>query len=866
MSSTWQLLDRSEERAGIRAALTAADSGGIVLTGPAGVGKTTLARAVTAALPATVQWVACTESSRSIPLGVFAQWVPSSAARDPIALISSAREALLAGGDTVIGIDDAHLLDQLSATLLHQIALERSARIIATVRSGEAVPDAVTSLWKDGHVQLLELAPFTKPQCIDLVTRVLGGPLEGLSADVIWNASAGNPLFLRHMVQGALERGKLREVDGFWQLRGDASLSPGLAALLQGRLEHAGRKAMAALRLLALSEPLDLDLLSQLVGEDAVDAAEVEGFLRIVHDGPTLNARIAHPLIGDVVRARIGTASARKLRGRIVSVLSERVTATAGDRIRLAELSIDSDQDTDAGLLVSAAKDALFLANLPLAERLARRAFEQRGDLPAGELLSRALLWQGRAAEADDVLAIFDPATLGEWELVLWGAPRMSILFWSMGDVARARQVLALLQQRVTHPALRAVVDAIGSAMTVHENRIEEGLAEASAVLADPRSPEQAIDFAAFGCGLALPVAGRGADFEPIAARCGSERKSTDGMIHYMIRYGLVLARVYVGELDAADAEVAQCERFSSSGQFVGWAITKIAAGCVAIYRGRFPEAVSCLEQALAALNAEVSMPWRLVGRLFLTRAYAALGDIDQAERVLTDTAEHAGPHLALHDPHAGVARAWLAAARGGVRTAIDLAHGAANAAHRSGQYALEAEALHHAARFGDRTAATRLATLTGRVDGGVVHLQARHAAAVAAADAAALDAVSLDFEDAGFSLSAADAAAQAAAIWERAGDRRGNARSASRALRLAALCGGAVTPAIRSAAHPLPLSSREREIASLVAEGLQNRAIADRLSVSVRTVEGHIYRACIKLDVSDREGLAEVIRCELVR
>ncbi|HUO39704.1 MAG TPA: hypothetical protein VMU34_18525 [Mycobacterium sp.] len=36
---------------------------------------------------------------------------------------------------------------------------------------------------------------------------------------------------------------------------------------------------------------------------------------------------------------------------------------------------------------------------------------------------------------------------------------------------------------------------------------------------------------------------------------------------------------------------------------------------------------------------------------------------------------------------------------------------------------------------------------------------------------------------------------------------------------------------------------------------------MAERLVVSTRTVEGHIYRACIKLDVSDREGLAMLIR-----
>jgi DNA-binding CsgD family transcriptional regulator len=53
----------------------------------------------------------------------------------------------------------------------------------------------------------------------------------------------------------------------------------------------------------------------------------------------------------------------------------------------------------------------------------------------------------------------------------------------------------------------------------------------------------------------------------------------------------------------------------------------------------------------------------------------------------------------------------------------------------------------------------------------------------------------------------------------------------------------------------------REREIANLVAAGLSNRDIADRLTVSVRTVEGHLYRACIKLDISDREELAALIR-----
>ena len=45
-----------------------------------------------------------------------------------------------------------------------------------------------------------------------------------------------------------------------------------------------------------------------------------------------------------------------------------------------------------------------------------------------------------------------------------------------------------------------------------------------------------------------------------------------------------------------------------------------------------------------------------------------------------------------------------------------------------------------------------------------------------------------------------------------------------------------------------------------MVAAGLSSRQIAERLFVSVRTVEGHIYRASMKLDVTDRKGFAQAM------
>lgn len=857
------MLDRPSEHQAIRSALEGG-SRGVVVVGPAGVGKTTLTRMVTDSLATPVHWAACTESSQSIPLGAFAPWVGPGSARDPIAMLAAARESLFADGEAIVGVDDAQLLDQLSATLLHHIAVDGVGPIVATVRSGEPIPAAVTSLWKDGYLERLELQALTKQQSIALVESVLEGTLEDLSADALWEASDGNPLFLRYTVEGALQAGTLASVHGVWQLRGDTAVHSGLAALVEARLDAAGPSALAPLKVLALCEPLDVDTLSELVGDDGLDAAEAAGFIRVAHDGPRLNARFSHPLYGDVVRRRVGTASARRLRGRLADALLRQELETPAQRIRLALLQADSDRPADARSLVTAAKDAVSLANLPLGERLARKAFEAGGGMRAAELLARALLWQGRPAEAEATLAGFDPDALNELELVQWGIPRLSTLFWAMGDVARAHELLSLLDERVTHPALRQIIDATGSAVAVHENDLTGGLDAARAVLADPEAPIQAVEFAAFAAGLAMGPMGIGDEFEPIGARCRVDSKATDGLIRAMVRYGDVLSLVHSGQLDAADRRAAEYTQFTSTGQFTGWAIAKITAGLVCVYRGQFLDAIRAIEQALAALNAESSLPWRLPARLLLARAYAALGQAEQAARVLAEAKEHTGSQVAVHDPALLIAEAWLVAARGSDRAAVDAARRAATKAAAAGQYALEAEALHHAARFGDRTVATRLAALAKRIAGPVVGVQAAHAGAVAQKDADRLDAISARFEDVGVLLSAADAAAQAAVLHEAAHDVVRAAESSSRATRLALACGEATSPALRAAVHPLPISGREREIALLIADGLTSREIAERLTLSQRTVENHVYRMYTKLGVSDREGLAALVRAHM--
>lgn len=868
----WHILDRPAQDRVIRTALSDEESGGVVVVGAAGLGKTTLARAVTATLPAaTVHWVACTDSSRSIPLGAFAQWVGDSAADNPAGQIAAARRALLADGNVVVGVDDAHLLDPLSATLLHNIATDRSARIVATVRNTEPVPEILMSLWKDGYLQWLEVQPLTRQETTTLLTSVLSGTVEELSADFIWESSEGNPLFLRHLVGGALEAGTLRKADGVWQLRGPTQVSAGLAALLDTRLDDAGAPALSALKLLALCEPLDLDAVVDLAGVDAVDAAEQADLIRIADDGGALRVRIAHPLYGDVMRRRIGTASARESRGRIAAVLRTRDIGSAARRIQLAQLYADSDQDADVVLLLTAGQDALSVADLPLAERLAGAALRQAENMPAVQrgpfmlgarlMLFRSVMLQGRAVEAKAVVDAMTPEDSDDAQLVRWwGAPLMGIRFFATGEVAEAHQVLETLRGRVTDPAMKAILDGYDAVFAVQENELERGVLAAEAVLSNPDAPPLALESASFAAGQAMPMMGRSGDFEPIAMRVRAT-DNPEAMVGILGRYTDVLALAMAGELDAAERQAAVYAQFSSPGQYVGWALTKVMAAVVASYRGKFVDVISPIEQALAALVGEDTLPWQLPAQLLLARAHAALGRPDKADVVMADAARHIGRHMAIYDPQVILANAWVAAARGGDKTAIMLARKASHAAHESGQYAVAAEALHDAARFGDRSVSARLSSLAGRVQGRPTQLYARHAAAVADGDPTALDASGEQFERAGMLLSAADAAAQAALLHDRDGQRRRGAESAARAARLAESGGGFLTPAIVATARPLPLSSREREIAALINAGLTNRQIAERLSVSVRTVEGHIYRGCTKLDAGDREEFAAIVR-----
>jgi DNA-binding CsgD family transcriptional regulator len=113
-------------------------------------------------------------------------------------------------------------------------------------------------------------------------------------------------------------------------------------------------------------------------------------------------------------------------------------------------------------------------------------------------------------------------------------------------------------------------------------------------------------------------------------------------------------------------------------------------------------------------------------------------------------------------------------------------------------------------------------------------------------------------FEDIGALLFAAESASLERRLATEAGLTRRAAAAAVRADALLASCEGARTPGLSAPESTAALSGREREVAMLAAQDLTSKEIAERLFVSVRTVDNHLQRAYMKLGVTGRSELAE--------
>jgi tetratricopeptide (TPR) repeat protein len=133
---------------------------GTVLIGSAGVGKTWLARTAADRLASQfgrVDWVTATAPTRAVPFAAFRDLIEVPDTGRTAAVLRAARESV--GDGRLLVVDDAHLLDNLSAALVYQLAVSRAATVIVTVAAGGPVPDEISALWRDGLVTRIDIEP-----------------------------------------------------------------------------------------------------------------------------------------------------------------------------------------------------------------------------------------------------------------------------------------------------------------------------------------------------------------------------------------------------------------------------------------------------------------------------------------------------------------------------------------------------------------------------------------------------------------------------------------------------------------------------------------------------------------------------------
>ncbi len=462
MAPVWPLTGRAEELRFIDVATrNVGRHRGVVLAGAAGVGKTRLAREAMAAAQrrgSTIRWATATASARVLPFGAFGS-LTGTVGHDPSQLLRQATHALLIGGvgraGVVVCVDDAHLLDELSALLLHQLVQRSTATVVVTVRSGEPAPDAVTALWKDGHLDRLEVEPLTRFATVTLLEAVLGGPMDSVSLERLWVLTGGNSLFLRELVVGECEAGRLAAVGGVWRWSGSPVISPRLTELVTSRMGGLAEPLREVVDVLALGEPLGIGLLNTLVDSAAVEQAEARGLMSVERDGHWLQGRLAHPLYGEVRRADVGLLRARRLRGRIAMALTDAPARGAEDTLRRAVLAMDSDLEPDPVLLLQAARRAVQLLDLPLAERLSREAAAAGGGFDALHTLCFVLSWLSRGAEAEIETAALTELARTDTQRTQAAVLRAANQFWTLQrpDQAEAVMDLPRPQSQTTTPA-----------------------------------------------------------------------------------------------------------------------------------------------------------------------------------------------------------------------------------------------------------------------------------------------------------------------------------------------------------------------------------------------------------------------------
>lgn len=882
-----ELVGRSRFVEGIVTALEDTSGFGAMIVGEAGVGKSAVAHAVVEQLrwSAPVLKVTGGPSLRSIPFGALAPYLHAlspSDADSPVAVLRAVMSHLTAGRPVrpqhppLMVVDDAHQLDDSSSALLSQLISARRAKVLLMIRDSRTATGDFGTLTADGLLARFDLQPLEPDAVEDLCSRVVGGPVLTGTSRALALATGGNPMYLRMLLERGLTEGHLVQRNGIWRLTGELPVvDHQLGDLIRSQLRARDDEDVEALEIIALAEPVALAVVSSCVGAGALKRLRDDRLITI-GAAPAQPVSLDHPLYGEVLRNQVPTARSMVIRRRVLTVTEPGYQSLEGF-LRDVSWGLDCGNPADDRTLLKAAVIANGLRDYVFALRAARavsapglhgrvlteiaRVQAGRGDLVhAQELVDEAL------RQCTD-LRVAKDATLLSFELKLRsGAPYEDL----RDDVARWRTLIGDQERRdgergtaqdlsTAHLGCR-ILDCHVLILEGRFGGVEESL---RALISEPGGTAETRVCSMILLAAVLGSTGRSVEGSEYSGEALTAIETEGGTLLGYREFAIarhVLLLTNSGRSSEARALLSTYSRSHPRDvvYFAGWG--DFVDGIDALRGARNRDARDRFLLALEALRgSDVTQVVTLLTGL-AAYACALAGDAEQAS-ALIDEFERA-PERGSRTMRLGgrifvtATSALLGDAAGAAADLVDIA----TAAEEDSMTEVAVTAFRSALLFGDTGAVDPLLRVLPGFEGAAVQDLVDFVLAVKAKDLDAMVAAAtasgargdVAFEFAGLSL--------ALRLWGEQGPTRQTRAIQRRLVTLSEQRQGPLPSSL--AASPAAVASRltptEQKIATLVKEGFSNREIAVAQGVSVRTVEGHLYRIFAKLGVNRREDLRE--------